>query len=69
MAITPEQHAAGLANLYPEAVAAIAGWAPGRLEARAAQPHSSQALCVSVFVTFTRGRGARRRPGPLKPLA
>lgn len=54
MAITPEQRDAALANLYPEAVAAVAEWAPGRLEARAAQPHSSQALCVSVFETIGR---------------
>lgn len=52
MPITPEQHNAALANLYPEAVDAVAGWAPGRLEARSAQPHSSQALCVSVFETI-----------------
>jgi hypothetical protein len=52
MAITPEQHDAALANLYPEAVGPVSGWAPGRLEARAVQPHSSQALCVSVFETI-----------------
>jgi hypothetical protein len=52
MPITPDQHDDALANLYPEAVAAVAGWAPGRLEARAAPPHSSQALCVSVFETI-----------------
>lgn len=67
MAITPEQHTAGLANLYPEAVAAIAGWAPGRLEARAAQPHSSQALCVSVFETIGL-RPAATREAILKDL-
>lgn len=52
MAITSEQHAAALANLYPGAVDAVNDWALGRLEARAAQPHSSQALCVSVFETI-----------------
>ena len=60
MAITPEQHAAALANLYPEAAAAVKDWAPGRLEARAAQPHSSQALCVSVFETI------ELRPAPAR---
>ena len=59
-AITPEQHAAALANLFPEAAAAVARWAPGRLEARAAQPHSSQALCVSVFETIGLRPVARR---------
>lgn len=60
MAIRPEQQAAALANLFPEAASAIAGWAPGRLEARAAQPHSSQALCVSVFETIGLRPAAKR---------
>jgi len=67
MAITPEQHSAALANLYPEAAAAIAGWAPGRLEARAARPHSSQAICVSVFETIGL-RPAATREAVLKDL-
>lgn len=60
MAITPDEHAAAVANLYPEAIAAVSAWALGRLEARAAQPHSSQALCVSVFETIA------RRPEPVR---
>lgn len=52
MPISADEHAAALANLYPEAVSAVDGWSLGRLEARAAQPHSSQALCVSVFETI-----------------
>jgi hypothetical protein len=67
MAITPEQRAAALANLYPEAAAAVAAWKPGRLEARAVQRHSSQALCVSVFETISL-RSADRRDAILKDL-
>lgn len=52
MPVTAEQHAAALANLYPDAAAAVADWPPGRLEARAAVPHSSQALCISVWETI-----------------
>ena len=51
----PADHAAALANLYPEAAEYVAEhWALGRLEARAASRNSSQALCVSVFETIAR---------------
>lgn len=61
MKISPEQHAAALANLYPEAREHVAAhWKLGRLEARAAKAHSSQALCVSVFETIARRRTAER---------
>jgi hypothetical protein len=33
MPISAEEHAAALANLYPEAASAIDGWRLGRLEA------------------------------------
>lgn len=60
MSLSAEQHAAALANLYPEAVSAIEGWPLGRLEARAVQPHSSQALCVSLFETIGLRAAAKR---------
>src|SRR4051794_35695536 len=50
-----------LANLYPEAAAYVAKhWAPGRLEARSKSIRSSQALCVSVWITL-RQRSPDRR--------
>ncbi|GDX81929.1 hypothetical protein LBMAG42_37400 [Deltaproteobacteria bacterium] len=36
-------------NLFPGALPHIAGWGRGRLESRSKVPHSSQALCVSVW--------------------
>lgn len=52
-AITDAEHRAAVANLYVDAAARIdARWQRGRLEKRAAQLHSSQALCVSVLETI-----------------
>src|SRR3954453_14405534 len=61
MTISPEKHAAALANLYPHAATRVAARCPlGRLEARAAARHSSQALCVSVFETIAARPAAQR---------
>jgi hypothetical protein len=66
--VTDEQHAAALANLYPEAAARVnACWDRGRLEARAASPMSSQALCVSVFEPLA-GRPAPHRRAVLNAI-
>lgn len=59
MPVTGGQQRAALANLFPVAANAVKRrWEPGRLEARAAVAHSSQALCVSVLETV-----AARSPG------
>lgn len=61
MPITAEQQIAALGNLYPDAAEHVAKhWTPGRLEARSARLHSSQALCVSVFETIGRRPPAKR---------
>jgi hypothetical protein len=50
-----------LANLYVEAAEYVAKhWVPGRLEPRSKASHSSQALCVSVFMTLAQ-RPAEQR--------
>jgi hypothetical protein len=59
MPVTAGQQRAALANLFPAAANAVkARWELGRLEARAAVAHSSQALCVSLLETV-----AARPPG------
>src|SRR5437899_11503 len=53
MPISADEHSAALANLFPDAAAAVdRSWALGRLEARASVVHSSQALCVSLLETI-----------------
>lgn len=68
MPISPDKHAAALANLNPDAATRVAArWPLGRLEARAAAPHSSQTLCVSVFETIA-ARPAAQRTAILQAL-
>lgn len=59
--ITEAEHQAALANLYPDAAEYVdTHWRRGRLEKRAAELHSSQALCVSVLETIARRQAATR---------
>jgi hypothetical protein len=67
--ITDAEHQVALANLYPDAAARVSTlWAPGRLERRAAQLHSSQALCVSVLETIA-GRSPEVRTAFIQTIA
>jgi hypothetical protein len=67
--VTDAQHQAALANLYPEAAARVdALWTRGRLESRAGEPHSSQALCVSVLETIA-GRAPEVRARLIQAIA
>lgn len=67
--VTDDEHARALANLYPDAAERVARtWPRGRLEARAASPRSSQALCVSVLETVA-ARPERRRRALLNAIA
>lgn len=66
--VTDAQHAAAVSSLYPDAAARVdARWARGRLEARAASPLSSQALCVSVVETIA-ARPAKHRRAVLNAI-
>lgn len=44
------------ANVHPDALAHVRAWPPSRWHSGSVQPHSSQALCVSVFGTLAHKR-------------
>jgi hypothetical protein len=47
---------AAWANVHPDALAHVREWPPSRWHSGSVQPHSSQALCVSVFGTLAHKR-------------